>query len=130
MYRTTRKNQMVGVIKMKIDYKNEYLIYSSKLNDCTTKRDVRIHNAAMRKLGKLYNIVKNEPDKSFFLDLLQDDNERTRMLAAAHCLGLGVYTSKAKRVLTQLSKNNGNPIVAFEAQATLDVWKQQGYLQF
>ena len=38
--------------------------------------------------------------------------------------------SEAKKVLSSLAKNNANPILAFEAQATLDIWKQQGYLKF
>ena len=115
---------------MKKDYMKEYLAYCSKLNDCTTKEEVRIHNSAMKKLGKLFKKIKDEPDKSFLVDLLENSDERTRLLAAAHCLGLQVYVPKAKRVLSVLSKHKENPSIAFEAQATLDVWKQQGYLDF
>jgi hypothetical protein len=38
--------------------------------------------------------------------------------------------SEAKKVLSSLAKSKANPILAFNAQATLDVWKQQGYLKF
>ena len=64
------------------------------------------------------------------LELLENENDRTRALVAAHCLGFGVYISKAKKVLSALAENKANPILAFEARATLDVWKQQGYLNF
>ena len=37
---------------------------------------------------------------------------------------------KQKKVLSSLAKSKSNPILAFEAQATLDVWEQQGYLKF
>ncbi len=69
-------------------------------------------------------------DKSFLLELLSNENDRTKALVATHCLGYGVYVSEAKKVLSSLAKSKANPILAFEAQATLDVWKQQGYLKF
>ena len=115
---------------MNTGYKEQYLLYCAKLNDCTTKEEVKQHNAAMRQLGKLFYRIENEQDKSFLLELLLNDNERTRALVAAHCLGWGIYVSEAKKVLSDLAKSKSNCILAFEAQATLDVWKQQGYLKF
>ena len=115
---------------MMTDYKRLYLLHCANLNDCTTKEDVKRHNAAMKQLGKLFYQIEGELDKSFLLELLTTENDRTKALVAAHCLGLGVYVSKAKKVLSSLAKNNANPILAFEAQATLDIWKQQGYLKF
>ena len=113
-----------------IDYKELYLLYCADLSDCTTKEDVKRHNAAMKHLGKLFYQIEGEPDKSFLLELLQNENSRTKALVAAHCLGFGVYVSEAKKVLSELAKSKVNPILAFEAQATLEVWKQQGYLKF
>jgi len=84
----------------------------------------------MKQLGKLFYQIKGELDKSFLLELLTTENDRTKALVAAHCLGFGVYVSEAKKVLSSLVKSKANPILAFEAQATLDVWKQQGYLKF
>lgn len=84
----------------------------------------------MKQLRILYYQVEEIEDKSFLLELLSDECERTKVLVAAHCLGLNVYTSEAKKVLSSIAKNKANSIVAFEAQATLDVWKQQGYLKF
>lgn len=112
------------------DYKELYLSYCKDLNDCTTKEDVKRNNAAMKQLSKLFYQIEGESDKSFLLDLLTVGNDRTKVLVAAHCLGLGAYVSEAKKVLSVLAKSKANPILAFEAQATLDVWKQQGYLKF
>lgn len=112
------------------DYKRQYLLYCAGLNDCTTKEDAKRHNAAMKQLSKLFYQVEGESDKSFLLELLTMGNDRTKALAAAHCLGFGVYVSEAKKVLSSLAKSNANPILASEAQATLDVWKRQGYLRF
>lgn len=115
---------------MMTDYKDLYLLHCANLSDCTTKEDVKRHNAAMKQLGKLFYQIQGEPDKSFLLELLLNENDRTKALVAAHCLGYGVYVSEAKKVLSSLTKSKTNPILAFEAQATLDVWKQQGYLKF
>ena len=115
---------------MMTDYKRLYLLHCANLNDCTTKEDVKRHNAAMKQLGKLFYQIEGELDKSFLLELLTTENDRTKALVAAHCLGLSVYVSEAKKVLSSLAKNNANPILAFEAQATLDIWKQQDYLKF
>lgn len=115
---------------MMTDYKELYLLYCANLNDCTTKEDVKRHNVAMKNLGNLFHRIEGEPDKSFLLELLLNENDRTKALVAAHCLGYGVYVSEAKKVLSSLAKSKVNPILAFNAQATLDVWKQQGYLKF
>lgn len=115
---------------MMTDYKELYLLYCANLNDCTTKEDVKRHNVAMKNLGNLFYRIEGEPDKSFLLELLSNENDRTKTLVAAHCLGYGVYVSEAKKVLSSLAKSKVNPILAFNAQATLDVWKQQGYLKF
>ena len=112
------------------DYKELYLLYCEDLTDCTTKEEVKRNNAAMKKLSKLYHQIEGESDKSFLLELLTTEDDRTRALVAAHCLGLGVYVSKAKRVLSSLARRKANPILAFEAKATLYVWKKQGYLKF
>ena len=112
------------------DYKTKYLQYCEDLNNCLTKKDVRKHNAAMKKLGKLFHLLKQETEREFLLELLLNDNKQTRALVASHCLGLGIYTSEAKKVLMLLSKDKDDPYLAFEAKSTLEVWKEQGYLEF
>lgn len=112
------------------DHLARYLSLCSHLNDCTTKADVRRHNAAMKKLSRLYHQIEGEQDRSFLLTLLKNDDGRTRALAAAHCLGLGVYLPEAKKVLSALAEAKADPVLAFEAKMTLDVWRQQGYLRF
>ena len=113
-----------------MNYKDKYLFYCSKLNDCMTKEEVKVHNAAMKELAKLYKDVKDIDNKDFLFDLLNDTNPRTRCLVAAHCLGLGVFIKKAKFVLYKISLSNKNQMVALEAKMTLKVYKEQGYLNF
>ena len=113
-----------------MNYKELYLLYCSDLNNCTDKNDVKRHNAAMKKLSKLYAELKPVADKSYLLELLQIGDDRTRSLVAAHCLGYGVYLPEAKRVLSKLSKQHRDPYIAFEAKETLAIYMQQGNLHF
>lgn len=55
---------------MMTDYKELYLLHGANLSDCTTKEDVKRHNAAMKQLGKLFYQIQDELDKSFLLELL------------------------------------------------------------
>ena len=113
------------------DYKELYLLYCANLYNGTTKEDVKRHNAAMKQLGNLFYQIKGESDKSFLLELLATGDDCTKELVAAHCLGLDVYVSKATKVLSSLAKSKkADPVIAFNARATLDAWKQQGYLKF
>ncbi len=62
---------------MMTDYKELYLLHCANLSDCTTKEDVKRHNAAMKQLGKLFYQIQDELDKSFLLELLSNENDRT-----------------------------------------------------
>ena len=113
-----------------VSYKEQYILHCADLNNGYTKKDVKKHNVAMKELAKLFYKLKDESDKSFLLDLMQHSDDRTKLLVAAHCLGLNEYVEEAKKVLSVISKNKTDPVLALEAQSTLDVWKQQGYLKF
>ena len=113
-----------------IDYKAGYILHCSSLRNGYTKRDVKKHNVAMKELAQLFHQAKKEQDKSFYLELLHSESTQVRLIAAAHCLGLSEYIGEAKKVLRAIAKDKTNPEFAFEAQATLDVWTEQGYLKF
>ena len=112
------------------DYLEIYIYQCSLLNKGYTKSDVKAHNVAMKELAKIFYHFKKEQDKSVFLELLRNESAQVRLMAAAHCLGLNEYIEEAKKALTQIAKDRHNAELAFEAQATLDIWKQQGYLTF
>lgn len=113
-----------------MDYIEKYIILGKDLNDCTTKEDVKRHNIAMKNLSKLYKEIELVSDKTFLLLLLENQNIHLRALVAAHCLGMNIYIPEAKKTLKKIAHQNSNQIMAFNAQATLDVWKKQGYLNF
>ena len=112
------------------NYLELYIYQCSLLNKGYTKSDIKAHNVAMKELAKIFYHFKEEQDKSLFLELLQNESNQVRLMAAAHCLGLNAYIDEAKKTLVQIAKDRRNAELAFEAQATLDVWKQQGYLKF
>lgn len=115
---------------MNKNYKEEYTIICGSLEDCTSKSKVKKHNKAMKKLSRLFHEIAAVEDKSFLIDLLGDSNPRTRLIVAAHCLGLKAYVPQAVVVLKELSRDTSNPFISFEADATLNVWKKTGYLSF
>lgn len=113
-----------------INYIAEYVSLCAALHNGYGKTSVKKHNVAMKELEKLFHHAKHEQDKSFYLELLQNESSQVQLIAAAHCLGLNEYIREAKKVLRTIAKDKTNPELAFEAQATFDVWKEQGYLQF
>ncbi len=111
-------------------YKERYLKFCGELYNGNTKQDVKRHNTAMHELSKIFHEVKKETDKSILLELLEEGDDKTKLLVASHCLGLSVYVQEAKKALSQVSKNKEDRILAFNAKTTWEVWKQQGYLKF
>ena len=112
------------------NYKELYLLYCKDLNRGWTKEGVKKHNAAMKKLGDLFRELKSVKERDFLLEMLETEDEYTQSLVASHCLGLGVYIKESKRVLNKISKSSKDPFCSFSAKATLDVYKEQGYLDF
>lgn len=111
-------------------YLELYIHQCSLLNKGYTKSKVKAHNIAMKELAKIFYHFKEEEDRALFLELLHNESNQVRLMAAAHCLGLNVYIDEAQKTLNQIAKDKHNVELAFEAQVTLDVWKQQGYLKF
>lgn len=116
---------------MSKDYCKEYIKACSCLNDFTNSTTAQIakHNRAMDKLSKLYHEVEDK-DKSFYLVLLDSDNERVRLTAAAHCLGHGIYTDKAMSIVEYLDKHGSAPGVLLDAHGILYVLNTEGHLKF
>lgn len=112
------------------NYEDEYKYYCSFLNKGFSKSSVRKHNMAMKKLGEMFYKIKDEPQKDFLLRLLHSDDKEVVSMVASHCLGLGVYLYEAQNALLDIAHDKNNPLLAFEAEATLEVWKKQGYLDF
>ena len=113
-------------------YRERYVALCSKLMsfEACEKSDIQKHNAAMDELTTLFHCVEREDDKSFLGELLECDDDRVRMIVASHCLGMKMHIAASEKVLSGISANLEDPFLALEAGATLQVWKEQGYLTF
>jgi hypothetical protein len=113
------------------EYMRKYVELCSDL-DIYTKEGVKKHNKAMKKLAKLFHQL--EDDKKLAAEvydsLMIHVDERVRATAAAHSLGLNVNLTKAQKVLKEIMQNSPEPLSRFNAEMTLKVWKEQGYLNF
>lgn len=110
------------------EYIKKYQDLCFDLNNGISKADIRRHNNAMKKLSEMYYQLCDIDDKSFIYSLLNQQNIQVKFIVATHCLGWGIYLKEAKKVLKQITKNRDEPELAFNAEVTLSIYKEQGYL--
>ena len=111
------------------NYKEELTRWLNDLNYVKTDEEVKIHNKAMTKIGKLFKDIKELEDKSFLLDLLYIDNKRAQVSIAARCIWLGVYVEEAIQVL-QSYINDDNWQIRLTSKTLLERYEKNGYLTF
>ena len=97
--------------------------------------DYRTANKQFAILKKIYqNIEKGNIDKAILLELLNHYSISVRAWAAAHLLRLRHEVKKAKSVLQEIASIEGETaedrIISLDAEKTLDVWKEDGSLDF
>jgi len=61
--------------------------------------------------------------------LFCNENIATRSKAAAHCISLGIYIDESVKILEEVEKNKVYGIYRLNAEMTLKVWREQGYLK-
>ena len=112
-------------------YKKRYLELCSLLDEYS-KSGVKRHNKAMKELTKLYYEIGNDQALAveLYSELMDCDDERVRSIAASHSLGMNINLDKAQKTLVDISQKSNKSIARFNAEMTLKVWKQQGYLKF
>jgi hypothetical protein len=89
-------------------------------------------NKAYSELTKLYKaFLKDKKIAETALPiLLKNSDIRIRTFAAAHSLGLNIYITEATKILQEVSSMKEIGILSFNAEMTLKVWQEQGYLKF
>lgn len=96
----------------------------------TEKGNHKEINKQYNKLNRVYR--KMEQDKALGKDmtekLLEHSSDFVRAWAATHALGLKVNVDKAVEVLEYIAKTKG--LVRLDAEMTLQIWREQGYLKF
>lgn len=113
------------------EYIKKYIELCFELDDYS-KEGVKKHNKAMKKLAKLFRQLEDDKELATVVydSLMNHGDQRVRATAAAHSLGLNVNLTKAQKVLKEIMQNSPEPLSRFNAEMTLQVWKEQGYLNF
>lgn len=62
-------------------------------------------------------------------DMMCSENIVVRTKAAAYCLALNENVDEAEKILLEIGNEEKNGIFGFNANMTLEVWKEQGYLR-
>lgn len=97
----------------------------------TIDGNYKANNKEGKQLTKIFRYFENDIEfaRECIKDMLDSENVVVRTDAAAYCLALNENIDIAERVLSEISNNEANGIFGFNAKMTLEVWKQQGYLQ-
>jgi len=66
--------------------------------------------------------------KEVLPSLFEHESVKVKICAAAHCLALEIYEEQAVDILEKVSKLNMR-VFSFEAEMTLKVWREQGFLK-
>ncbi len=93
--------------------------------------DYRTGNREGKKLIKIFKLFEQDRDLAEkCIDLLYKSNcTRVRTEAAAYSLSLGINVPKAEAVLYEIGHDESLGIIGFDAEMTLKVWKEQGFLK-
>lgn len=116
----------------KSDIINQYIKSGNVMCKATLEGDYKTNNKEGKKITQVSKYLeKNLELAADTLPLLFDnENAVTRTKAAAHCLALKIHIDRAEKILEDAANDDKNGIFGFNAQMTLKVWKQQGYLKF
>lgn len=92
--------------------------------------DYKTHNREMNKIIRVFK--RFEKDKELaevcLKTLLEYGHPFVQISAAAQCLALGMFIKEAEAALDKIGKEENN-IIGFNAEMTLQVWKEKGKLE-
>ena len=118
-------------LKSKEDVIEQYITSCKIMYDATLSGDYKTNNAEGKQIIKVFKLI--EKDLQFAAEcletLLENDNVVVKTKAAAHCLALNIKINEAIKVLELAATDEKNGIFGFNAQMTLNVWRELGYLK-
>ena len=115
------------------DYVNAAILQGEATKTGDSKTANRQYNFLKRvfiKAEKLININDIEPVNIFYAHLRKHKEPNVQLFACAHSLALGIDTQESENILANLSQNKNIGILRLNAEMTLQIWKEQGYLRF
>ena len=97
----------------------------------TLEGDYKRNNKEGKIITQIFKYLEKNLDLAADTLPLLFDNENvvTRTKAAAHCLALKIHIDKAEKILKDAANDEQNGIFGFNAQMTLKVWHEQGFLK-
>ena len=106
------------------NYYNLFIKYSNQLcskDDYINKQKVKIHNKAMKNLIQIQREITNDIKNGavVLIKLLEHDNEKVRLNAAAQCLQIGIQQEKAIEVLKKIENNSTDKLCQLDARMIL-----------
>jgi hypothetical protein len=109
---------------------NQYVKTCDILSETTLEGDYKRGNKEGEKVVDIFKILENNIElANITLPLLfNNENVSTRSKAAAHCIALNIRVNEAEAVLEEIARDEGNGIFGFNAEMTLKVWRDRGYL--
>jgi hypothetical protein len=113
------------------DVIEQYIETCGVLRETTLSGDYKRGNKEGKKIVKIFKILENDIDLANLSlpQLFNDENVVARTTGAADCIALNIQVDEAERVLEEVAKDEANGIFGFNAEMTLKVWREQGYLQ-
>lgn len=114
----------------KSDILEQYIRSGNVIYKATLEGDYKTNNKEGKIITQAFkHLEKNLEFATDTLPLLfGNENVVTRTKAAAHCLALKIHIDKAERILEDAANDDKNGIFGFNAQMTLKVWHEQGFL--
>lgn len=109
---------------------DQYISSGQIIRNATLKGDYKMSNKEGMKLIRLFKLLEENEllaDECLSI-LLVNENPVVASKAAAHCLALRIRVDEALKCLERVANNEDNGIFAFNADMTLKVWRDQGYL--
>lgn len=114
------------------EYYDEFINAAKLQGEATKAGDSRTANKQYTILKRIF--VKAQKDietaKIFYKNLRNNSEPNVKLWASAHSLALGLDIAVAENILDVLSKNENIGILRINAEMTLKVWKEDGYLKF
>ena len=117
--------------KNKQEIIEQYVSSCQIMRDTTLTGDYKTNNAEGKKIIKVFKMLEKDiifAEECLSL-LLLNGNVVVQSEVAAHCLALNIRVEDAIRTLESVASNEENGIFGFNAEMTLEVWREQGTLK-
>jgi hypothetical protein len=110
---------------------NQYIKSGKIMYQATLKGDYKTNNREGKIITKIFKYLESNLEfaKNTLPLLFNSENVFIRTEAAAHCLALKICINEAEKILKEASQDEDNGIFGFNAEMTMKVWCEQGYLK-